>query len=131
MFRRFECPACRLDALGSERAVITGFSMGGRDAWAFALRHPERVVCLSPVAAYLPPETTPERLAQNLPAVPTWVVHSDADTRVPVTDSDAAIAALTATGRRPRSTRYEGLSHGATCEAIYSDSEYLTWLAAR
>jgi pimeloyl-ACP methyl ester carboxylesterase len=50
--------ASLLDALGSERAVVTGFSMGGRGAWAFALRHPTRVLRLSPVAAYLPPDIT-------------------------------------------------------------------------
>jgi dienelactone hydrolase len=122
--------ASLLDALGSKRTVVTGFSMGGRGAWVFARRHPERVVRLSPVAAHLPPETTAEQLAQSLPAVPTWVIHSAADARVPVTDSDAAVAALAAAGRRPRYTRYEGLSHGATCESIYSEAEYLAWLAA-
>jgi predicted peptidase len=122
--------ASLLDALGSERAVVTGFSMGGRGAWAFALRHSARVLRLSPVAARLPPETTASELALALPPVPTWVVHSRDDERVPVSESDAAFAALAAVGRPPRYTRYEGLSHTATSETAYADGEYLTWLSA-
>lgn len=121
--------ASLLDALGSERAVVTGFSMGGRGAWAFALRHSARVLRLSPVAARVPPETTAKELALALPPVPTWVMHSRDDERVPVSESDAAVAALAALGRRPRYTRYEGLSHGATSETAYADGEYLTWLS--
>jgi predicted peptidase len=122
--------ASLLDALGSERAVVTGFSMGGRGAWAFAQRHPTRVFRLSPVAGRLPPETTAGELARALPPVPTWVLHSQGDERVPVADSDAAVAALAAIGRRPRYTRYEGLSHVATSETAYADAEYLAWLSA-
>lgn len=32
-----------LDALGLERAVVGGHSLGGRNAWLFAARHPDRV----------------------------------------------------------------------------------------
>ncbi|WP_348240663.1 alpha/beta fold hydrolase [Salmonella enterica] len=35
-----------LDALGWERAVIGGASMGGSVALAFAIRHPGRTACL-------------------------------------------------------------------------------------
>jgi predicted peptidase len=89
---------------------------GGRGAWALALRHPALVLRLSPIAGRLPPETTADELARALPPVPTWVIHGRDDERVPVSESDAAVTALAAIGRRPRYTRYEGLSHGATSE---------------
>jgi predicted peptidase len=122
--------ALLVDKLGRERAVVTGFSMGGRGAWLFALRHSARVLRLSPVAARLPPETTANELALGLPPVPTWVIHGRDDERVPVSESDVAVAALAALGRRPRYTRYEGLSHDATSETAYADGEYLTWLSS-
>jgi predicted peptidase len=121
--------ASLVEVLGSERAVVTGFSMGGRGAWMFALRHPERILRLSPVAAHLPPGTTAEELAHALPSVPIWVIHGRDDERVPVSNADAAVAALAAVGRRPRYTRYKGLSHGATCTTAYADGEYLHWLS--
>jgi predicted peptidase len=121
--------ASLVDALGSERAVVTGFSMGGRGAWAFALHHPARVLRLSPIAARLPPATTAEELARALPPVPIWVIHGRDDERVPVSEADSAVAALAAIGRRPRYTRYEVLSHGATSETAYADGEYLRWLS--
>jgi predicted peptidase len=121
--------AALVDALGNARAVVTGFSLGGRGAWTLALRHPALVHRLSPIAGRLPPETTADELARALPPVPTWVIHGRDDQRVPVSESDAAVTALAAIGRRPRYTRYEGLSHGATSETAYADGEYLAWLS--
>src|SRR6188768_528936 len=106
-----------VESFGSERAVVTGFSMGGHGAWTFALRHPERVLRVSPIAAPLPTGVSAEQLALALPAVPIWVMHSRDDERVPVSASDLAVTALSMNGRPPRYTRYEGLMHGATCTA--------------
>ena len=39
-----------LDATGAERAVLLGYSMGGKFVQHFALRHPDRVAGLIPVA---------------------------------------------------------------------------------
>ena len=58
-----------------------------------------------------------------------WVTHGARDERVPVAESDAIVAALTAHGRPPMYTRYADLDHARTCDAAYGDDVYRAWLA--
>ena len=126
---RLEALVALLDALKIEKLTVAGFSMGGQGAWAFAAHHPDRVARLAPVAARLPAGMRATDLASRLPKVPTWVIHGARDESVPVTESDAVVAALRALGRPPTFTRYERLGHMPTCEKAYASDEYLAWLA--
>ena len=119
-----------LDAMRIDRLTVAGFSMGGQGVWAFAANHPDRVARLAPVSGRLPAGMPASDLASCLPQVPTWVIHGARDESVPVTESDAAVAALRALGRPATFTRYERLGHMPTCEKAYADDEYLAWLAA-
>ncbi len=58
--------AGRLDAAGIERADVAGYSMGGRLALLFALRHPERVQRLVLVSASPGLKTPAERAARRV-----------------------------------------------------------------
>ena len=120
-----------LDSLRIGAIAVTGFSMGGHGVWAFAVRFPDRVNRLAPVAARLPSGVGPMQLATSIPDVPIWVTHGARDERVPVAESDAIVAALTAHGRPPRYTRYADLDHARTCDAAYGDDVYRAWLAGR
>lgn len=60
-----EAFAATLDGLGIERARIVGYSMGGRMALAFALRHPERVARLVLASASPGLRTPAERAARR------------------------------------------------------------------
>src|SRR5690606_6250597 len=57
--------AATLDALGLERAAVAGYSMGGRLALHFALRHPERTAALVTVSASPGLRTEAERAARR------------------------------------------------------------------
>jgi dienelactone hydrolase len=135
-----QCPAesrwtDHLDALSilAETAgaplALTGFSMGGQGVWAFAAKYPMLVERLAPIAARLPAGMSAEALADRLPDAPIWVVHGARDEKVPMTESEAIVAALDARGRRPVFTRYERLGHVATCDRVYSNPDFLAWLA--
>jgi predicted peptidase len=126
---RLELLALLLDTLRGEAVTVTGFSMGGQGVWAFAEKCPDRVTRLAPVSARLPVGRIATELAPRLPDVPTWVIHGGHDERVPASESDAIVAALSSLGRRPTYTRYEGLGHGITCDKAYADSGYRAWLA--
>jgi hypothetical protein len=46
-----------------------------------------------------------------------------------VTESDAIVAALRATGGKPAYSRYDATGHVPTCDRAYADPELLDWLA--
>lgn len=119
-----------LDTLRADRVAVTGFSMGGQGVWAFAVRHPDRVSRLAPVAGRRLPDVAVRQFAARVPRVRLWVFHGSADESVPVAESDAIVDALRTSGRRVTYTRYEGLGHVAACETAYSAPELLAWLAA-
>jgi predicted peptidase len=120
-----------LDSLCIGAIALTGFSLGGQGVWAFAAQFPDRVNRLAPIAGRLPRGVEPMKLAASIPDVPIWVTHGARDDRVPVAESDAIVAALTAQGRRPTYTRYADLDHVRSCDAAYRDDAYRAWLAGR
>jgi predicted peptidase len=107
--------------------ALTGFSMGGQGVWAFAATFPSRISRIAPVSGRLPVPAI--ALARAVRSIPTWVIHGTADERVPVTESDAIVAALRATGGKPAYSRYDATGHVPTCDRAYTDPELLDWLA--
>jgi predicted peptidase len=75
------------------RRVVMGYSMGGRGAWHRAATFRSHFVAAIPIAG------TPGEVAlDTLRDLPLYVIHSEADRRVPIADMAQAVARLHAMG---------------------------------
>lgn len=72
-----------------DRVYLAGYSMGGEGAWFLAYTHPERFAAVAPMSGPGNPWWS-GRLAR----VPVWAFHGVKDTRVPVTETKAMVAAI-------------------------------------
>jgi len=126
------------------RVALTGLSIGGNGAWYLAYHHPQRfarllVVCgfvaerIGTMHPVLYPSVVPgsadptAALAQRLALIPTWIVHGDADTTVPVEQSRRMAAALTALGAPVRYTELPKVGHNAW-DCTYDRPDVANWL---
>lgn len=111
------------------RIYLTGFSMGGQGAWVLAVEHPNVFAAVAGVSGRIPPADPDflERLCR-LKDVPVWVIHGEADDRVPAENARILAQALNECGGSARLTLYPNLGHGPTCDAFYSDPTFYTWL---
>jgi predicted peptidase len=106
------------------RVYCTGLSMGGYGTWAMGMRYGARFAALAPVCGGgVPP------MAALLKAIPVWAFHGDADTVVPVSESQEMVDALRAAGGDVRLTIYPGVGHDSWTPA-YDDPALLAWLLA-
>jgi poly(3-hydroxybutyrate) depolymerase len=80
-------------AIDRKKMVVTGFSMGGRGAWSWAAKYPDRFSAAVPVAGRPPESLEGWR-------VPVMAVHSVHDTVVPIAPTQEAIAKLRSAGVR-------------------------------
>jgi len=107
--------AALIDHLKTTRAfrgkpVVTGFSQGGMISFAVAIRHPESVGFVVPIAGALPEAALPAGpAAGTLPSVRAF--HGTADTLVPIDFARRTIAALTAAGYDAELQEYAGVGH--------------------
>jgi predicted peptidase len=133
---------CKELAVDRDRIYLTGLSMGGHGSWLLAYHHPELfaallVVC-GPVGdrpgrpSVVPAgEGTPhQRVAARVRALPTWIVHGEADATVPVSESRQLTDALRALGADVRYTELPGTGHDAWTPTYGSES-ILEWLFAQ
>ncbi|MGE3541108.1 MAG: dienelactone hydrolase family protein [Candidatus Tectimicrobiota bacterium] len=71
--------------------MVMGYSMGGRGTWHMAAKFRAHFVAAIPIAG------TPGEIAlDNLRDLPLYVIHSEADSRVPIKDAAAAVERLRA-----------------------------------
>jgi predicted peptidase len=119
-------------------------SQGGHGTWVLGARHPRLWAALVPVCGYgdagfddpsarLPPGVfvgPADELAAPLAAMPVWAFHGEADTIVPVTQTEELVAALRARGGEPKVTLYPGVEHDAWDRA-YREEELPRWLLAQ
>ena len=130
---------CEEFAVDRSRIYLTGISMGGHGSWLLAYHHAERfaallVIC-GPVGdrpdrpSVVPAgEGTPyQRVAERVRALPIWVVHGEADSRVPVTESRRMADALRGAGAEVRYTELPGTGHDAWT-AAYGSESIVGWL---
>ena len=108
------------------RVLVTGFSMGGRGTWFMASHHPDLFTAAIPVAASTGDEP-PERLAK----MPTYVIHSRADERVPFEPAEKNARALEKLGRTVRFEELQGVGHFAMGGYIDSIRRAGQWVAER
>jgi predicted peptidase len=126
-----------------ERVYLTGLSMGGYGAWAFAYKFPERFAAVVPVCGgvssrrgFPPPSWHPAsrnpgdpftETASRIRDVPVWAFHGDADPRVPVSESRELVEALQAVGGDVRYTEYPGVRHNSWDRA-YAEQDLYDWM---
>lgn len=105
-----------------DRIYVTGLSMGGYGTWTLATRHPERYAAIIPICGggHVPH-------AARLRDLPVWAFHGDADTAVPLSQSQTMIDAIKAAGGDPKFTVYPGVGHDSWT-ATYANDEIYAWL---
>jgi len=88
------------------RVLVIGFSMGGRGTWYFAARHPELFTGAVPMAASIGDEPL-----EKLATMPTYIIHSRADSVVPFAPAEKNAKALEQLGKPVRFEPLDGLPH--------------------
>ena len=121
------------------RVYAAGLSMGGNGTWALAHDDPKRFAAIVVVCGFAAPlhnfpgviaDSQPgsyAALAQSIATVPAWIVHGDADTVVPVTESRQMAAGLRAAGDKVVYKELPGVGHNAW-DAAFADPELPVWL---
>ncbi|HPG39599.1 MAG TPA: prolyl oligopeptidase family serine peptidase [bacterium] len=97
--------------IDNKRVYLTGHSMGGGGAWAFALRHPDMwaaVAICSGGTWYAP---TGRGMGGNLYDVPIRIWHGDSDNAVPVTEAYRMAEELKKYGVNPNMVIVPGGGH--------------------
>ncbi len=80
-------------AVDTRRRVVMGYSMGGRETWHLTATFRPHFVAAIPMAG------TPRDITlDTLRDLPLYVIHSEADRRVPIEDDAKAVARLQAMG---------------------------------
>ena len=105
------------------RVYLTGLSMGGYGSWALAAREPERFAAVVPICgggSFL--------YARSLSTLPIWAFHGDADSVVPLSESQQMVDAIELRGgERVKLTVYPGVGHDSWSQT-YDNAEVWRWL---
>jgi len=92
----------------TRRRVVMGYSMGGKGTWHLAAKFRPHFVAAIPIAG------TPGEIAlDTLRDLPLYVIHSEADRRVPIEDTAKAVEQLHAMGAPVEFTRLPSGDHYA------------------
>jgi predicted peptidase len=130
------CKELNIDA---RRVYLTGLSMGGHGSWMLAHRHVERFAAVLVICGFVgdrpnrpsvvpPGEGTPhQRMAARVKRLPIWIVHGEADSLVPVSESRLMHDALRAVEANARYTEIPGTDHDSWTPTYASES-IIRWL---
>lgn len=94
------------EKIDRKRILVTGFSMGGRGTWYFSSQHPGLFTAAIPMAA-----STGEIPPQKLAMMPTYIIHSRRDERVPFGPAEENAQALEGLGRTVKFEAVADLGH--------------------
>lgn len=106
-----------------DRICITGASMGGFGTWSMALTYPEFFSAIAPVAGGGMKWRTP-----NLKTTPVYAVHGDADSVVPLVDSQLMVDGVNENGGNAQLIVLNGFGHGDGIEEAYENTLITEWL---
>ncbi len=109
--------ACDEYPIDQVRVSLTGISMGGAGAWTLAADYPSRWSALAPVCGWYDG-------GKEMPDIPTWIFHGDADTVIPVDHSRTMAAKL---GPRAKYTEFAGVGHNSW-DPAYGTTDVVDWL---
>ncbi len=126
----------------SNRAYLTGLSMGGYGTWHLAAKYPGRFAAIVPIcggvlmpdAARIQPAEDVSPYAEAAKKVggktPTWIFHGADDPVVPVTESRKMNDAMKTLGGDVRYTEYPGVGHDSWVKA-YDEADLFTWMFSK
>lgn len=114
----------RMLRVDPNRIYLTGLSLGGHAAWAWAAARPELFAAVAPVAGRGDPA-----VACQLKDMPIWAFHGDNDDVVPPSGSFAMVEAVRECkgSVAPRLTIYPATNHDSWVLA-YDDPALYRWL---
>jgi predicted peptidase len=112
-------------AVDTGRRVVMGYSMGGRGTWHLAAKFRSHFVAAIPMAG------TPGEIAlDNLRDLPLYVIHSEADRRVPIEDDALAVTRLQAMNAPVKFARLPSGDHFEYRLVIAELHNVCAWLEA-
>jgi predicted peptidase len=123
----------------ARRVYLTGLSMGGHGSWHLAYHHVERFAAVLVICGFVGDrpnrpsvvpagEGTPhQRMAARVKTLPIWIVHGEADSRVPVSESRLMAEALRAVDADVHYTELPGTDHDSWTPTYDSES-IVRWL---
>ncbi len=112
-------------AIDRRRVLVTGFSMGGSGTWFMSSHHADRYT-----AAIVLAGSTDEPL-ERLAKIPTYIIHSRDDERVPFAQAERRAAELTALGRVVKFEPLQGIGHYAMRGYVGALQRAGRWVAER
>jgi predicted peptidase len=110
-------------AVDTRRRVVMGYSMGGSGTWHMAAKFRQHFVAAIPIAG-----TPRQTVLDNLRDLPLYVIHSEADGRVPIADDAQAVASLQAMGAPVEFARLPSGDHFDYRLVIAELRKVCTWL---
>jgi len=113
-------------AVDRARVLVIGFSMGGGGAWYFSARHPELFTGAVVIAA-----TSGNQPLASLAQVPTYVIHSRADSVVPFAPAEANARTLEQMGKPVHFEALDGLPHFDMGGYVPALQKGIAWVTAR
>ena len=104
------------------KVSLTGLSMGGFGAWAYAITVPRLFYRLAPICGGGMSWRAPALLK-----IPVWAFHGDADTEVPPVYSQLMVERLNQAGGDAVLTMLPGVGHNAW-DPAYLQTDLIQWL---
>jgi phospholipase/carboxylesterase len=101
--------------------IVTGFSQGAMLAWTLAVRHPQVVGHVIPVAGWVPPAARPVPLI----SAPAFALHGDDDPIVRIEPTREWVALLRASDNEVTFREYAGVGHEVSPEMNRDFEEHL------
>ena len=105
-----------------KRVYLTGLSMGGFGTFHLAGLYPKYFAAMAPICG-----GGHGSFADNLKNIPAWVFHGDADTIVPIQESQRMVSAIKKAGGRVKLTTYKGVGHDSWTQT-YNNPKFYEWL---
>ena len=111
-------------AVDETRIYCTGLSMGGFGTWALGSSNPNRFAAFAPICGGGVDRTA--FVSFEMAKKPVWVFHGDADSVVPLKESERMVKALKRRGGKPKFTVYKGVNHDSWTET-YNNPKLYEW----
>ncbi len=112
--------------IDKKRVLVAGFSMGGRGTWWMSAKHPELFTAAIPMAA-----STGDHPIEMFGTMPTYVIHSRDDERVPFAPAERNARQLARLGKPVHFEAVSGLPHFEMYRYVDVLCDGARWVAAR
>jgi predicted peptidase len=112
--------------IDKQRVLVAGFSMGGRGTWWMSAKHPETFTAAIPMAA-----STGDHPIEMFGTMPTYVIHSRDDERVPFAPAERNARQLARMGKPVHFEAVSGLTHFEMYRYVDVLRDGARWVADR